>query len=206
MFIQVNHFLKIALFLLFISLQNQGFSQQGDSYIERAETLVDNGNIYQAQRLLNKAKKEDYGWCGNASTEAFRKIRFQEARINIELGKKEKALNLLNKCACWAGPCDKVDSLKVQLLVDKYGKEDVKKAIDEEFARYENEEIPEGIDMTDPYLIALAEDSVGLKINHNLTLKGRKANHQVYLASTQEDKYKWFRVIVEEQPFYALLK
>ncbi len=168
--------------------------------------MVDNGKIYQAQRLLNKAKKEDYGWCGNASAEAFKKIHYQEARINIDLGNNEKALDLLNDCVCWAGPCEKVDSLKVELLIDKYGKEDVKKAIDEEFARYEEEEIPEGIDMIDPYLISFAEDSVGLKVNYNLTIAGRKANHQVFLASSQEEKYKWFRVILEEQPFYALLK
>lgn len=82
---------KIIL-LIFFLLTQQSFSQDF-SLIVKAEKKLNEKDYVKALRLLNRAEKVDYGFCGNAKIDAFYKIY----ELKMKLLKETKDLKGLQK-------------------------------------------------------------------------------------------------------------
>jgi hypothetical protein len=112
----------------FAEMHAQGDYADGYRYLHKAEKLYSEGRFSKASQYLEKAKKCDYGFCGNAWMDAEMSIGFLEARIFIAEEKYHEALNILDSLTYVGmfGIYKPVDSLKVYTLVKKFGREKVK--------------------------------------------------------------------------------
>lgn len=115
--------MKILVFLFAISLP---FTPQGQSvdYIHKADSIISssNGNLRKASKYLRKAKKADYGFCANASMDAYYAINTLKSKIWFLDGKFEKALKNLGNY-CYLDP--DCDLLRLDLLCKLYGKKTI---------------------------------------------------------------------------------
>jgi len=84
----------LILFILFFSVS--GFSQSYKS-IERAEREMMAGNYDKALRLLKRAEKQDYGFCGNAWIEAVQNIDSLKLAIYKQKGDKKQLKKFLDE-------------------------------------------------------------------------------------------------------------
>ena len=115
----------IVFLIAFISANSFG---QNFKYINKAERLIDaNIRLDRALKLLDKAEKVDYGFCGNSRITAFWHINYLKARVYYK--KKELKLALthldsINGCM-FGGNCKKSDSLKYKIIGELYGKKKV---------------------------------------------------------------------------------
>lgn len=108
----------------FLNAQNEGYNK-----ITKAERLLkSNRKLDKVIVLLNDAKDDDYGWCGNAYAEVNWKINFLLAEVYSQ--KKQYSIALENidkiKNCDFGGDCYKSDSLKLKILVELYGLDTLK--------------------------------------------------------------------------------
>ena len=110
------------------------YSQNGYELIENAEKLTIKNKYKKALYYLYLAKKEDYGFCGNAWSEAYWAISYNKAIIYHKQKLFDKSLVELDSIGgCgFGGDCEKSDSLKVAVLINKFGKEKISKLFLEE--------------------------------------------------------------------------
>jgi len=127
---------KLQLFLFFFSIQCIGQIaydyKDGYEFILKAERNFKGGNIAKAEQFVEKAKKSNYGFCGNAWASAYGRINLLEARIlnrKREFDKALAVLDSLNGCNIGAD-CNARDSLKIATLILKFGKEKVKESFE----------------------------------------------------------------------------
>lgn len=104
----------------------------GYKSIQKARKLIDNnGNLNQAIKHLDRAKKCNYGFCGNAWASAFSSIHLLKSRVYLLKKEYQKGLNELDSISgCGFGAnCGFSDSLKVELLFLIHGKKKVQQQI-----------------------------------------------------------------------------
>ncbi|WP_188618512.1 hypothetical protein [Cloacibacterium rupense] len=108
----------------FVNAQNEGYHK-----IAKAERLLkSNRKLDKAIDLLDDAKDDDYGFCGNAYASVNWKINFLLAQVYSQNKQYSIALeNIDNIKNCnFGGDCYKSDSLKLKILVDLYGLDNLK--------------------------------------------------------------------------------
>lgn len=126
-------FMKKIILILLLFFCSKNFGQlsynfkQGYKFIKRAEKEIENGNLVKAEKLLEKANKSDYGFCGNAWASAKSQINLLQVQIFNERKEFDKSFSLLDSInACGIGAdCEARDSLKIVTLILKFGKERV---------------------------------------------------------------------------------
>jgi hypothetical protein len=125
--------IRILLFLIFFGFNNT-YSQDAYELIHDAKKLIIKNKLNKALYYLNEAKKGDYGFCGNAWDEAFWAINYNKAIIYQKKKEYDKSLIELDSIeGCgFGGDCEKSDSLKVVVLINKFGKEKISKLFLEE--------------------------------------------------------------------------
>ena len=124
----------ILILLLFSFSKNFGQVEynykQGYKFIGRAGKEIENGNLTKAEKLLEKANKSNYGFCGNAWASAHSQINLLKVEIfnqRKEFDKSFSALDSIKGCGIGAD-CEARDSLKIITLFLKFGKEKVIKS------------------------------------------------------------------------------
>ena len=125
--------IRILLFLIFFGFNNI-YSQDGYGLIQDAKKLIIKNKLNKALYYLDEAKKGNYGFCGNAWDEAFWAINYNKAIIYQKKKEYDKSLIELDSIGgcSFGGDCEKSDSLKVAVLINKYGKEKISKLFLEE--------------------------------------------------------------------------
>ncbi|WP_298417301.1 hypothetical protein [uncultured Kordia sp.] len=102
----------------------------GRAFIKNAQEAIQQNDLALAESYLDKASKSDYGFCGNSWAGAKGAITLIQAEILNKKKKHDEALQLLeamNGCPLGAD-CNKRDSLKIETLFLKHGKDKVVKA------------------------------------------------------------------------------
>lgn len=124
--------MKKLFVLLIIIVSINAFGQQkydyysGQRFIRKAEKNIFNGKFEKALRLLSKAEQSNYGFCGSGNYSTLKNI--ERLKINSFLGLKEydSILTLLDKKDLYFEfETKKDDSLKVEVLFLKHGKENI---------------------------------------------------------------------------------
>lgn len=126
--LRFKNVLLIAAALVFFSCTNYDY-KDGYSFIANAEKAVQKNDLALAESYLEKASNSDYGFCGNSWVEARAKIDLVKVQILHKKKKYDEALLLLessNGCL-FRADCNKRDSLKVETLFLKHGKDKVVK-------------------------------------------------------------------------------
>jgi len=121
----------LSLFFLFI-LALPIFAQEGFKVIHKAEQKYENGQNKKALKLLSKAEKMNYGFCGNAWTDADRAINLLRAKIYIDQENYQLARNSLDSIG-WEYKGDNLDSIRIRTYQLEYGKDSLSNVIDTSF-------------------------------------------------------------------------
>lgn len=114
------------------------FSTYAQNYglINRAEALLkaEKPNFKKVEKLLKRAKKRDYGFCGNARMTALCEIDFLEAKMLFLKSEYVACLSLIDSDDTWIVN-KSGDSLKILTLIKIHGKETIKKLIEKDAER-----------------------------------------------------------------------
>lgn len=116
--------MKIVLSILFICTLSVGWSQKsGWDIMRKADTLLKHGNTKRIPRLLKRASKADYGFCGNAHMEAALEMERIWGKYYALLGDTAEALKHLLPYVYNNGfaPNEEVVDLAFQLLLESCG-------------------------------------------------------------------------------------
>lgn len=116
-------------FYMFFLLSFNLFSQNY-SLITKVEKNLnsENPNLKKAEKLLNRAEKSDYGFCGSAKLSADSEIDFLRAKILFLKNDFKKCLNKLESEDIWIRRYSS-DSLKIECLIKMHGKEKISNLI-----------------------------------------------------------------------------
>lgn len=125
----LNHILSLFIFL---SLALPTFAQKGFKVIHKAEKKYDNRQNKKALKLLSKAEKMNYGFCGNAWMDADRAINLLRAKIYIDQENYQLARNSLDSIG-WEYKGDNLDSIRIRTYQLEYGKDSLSNMIDTSF-------------------------------------------------------------------------
>ena len=118
----------LSLFLL-QCLVLPAFAQKGFEVIKKAETKHLNGQHKKALKLLSKAEKMNFGFCGNAWMDADREINLLKAKIYIKQENYQFARNSLDSIGVeYRG--DNLDSIRIRTYQMEFGKEFLSSVID----------------------------------------------------------------------------
>jgi len=118
------------LLLIFIGTSKSVFSQRGYKVIKKAQNKIEFNDFSKAIKLLNKAEKMDYGFCGNAWLVAKQEIDSLRFVAFYNLKKYDLARRSLDSIISFSKR-DDLDSLKVLTYQKEYGNEFLKKHIKE---------------------------------------------------------------------------
>jgi len=102
-------------------------AQDGYKLIRKAEKEIKKENYSKALTLLDSAEKSDYGWCGNSYYYAMGDIGILKSQIYNKQKNYDQSLEILDSYfGCDFGvDCEKRDSLRIETLYLKFGKEKV---------------------------------------------------------------------------------
>jgi hypothetical protein len=117
------------LLFLFLGTSQCVFAQRGYKVINKAEKKIESKDYLKALRLLDRAEKMDYGFCGNARLEADLAIDSLRFVAFYKLNKYESARKSLDSLFSF-GNREDLDSLKVLTYQKEYGTEFLKNIID----------------------------------------------------------------------------
>ncbi|WP_338763479.1 hypothetical protein WAF17_19705 [Bernardetia sp. ABR2-2B] len=130
--------MKLKYILLFVLLSTPvfGFAQKkysyeaGQRFIKKAKKNLANDNYGKTKKHIEKAKNSSGGYCGLGAIMTDRVITLLEYELLTKQKKYDELLILLDsaKKQSYGGGTDELDSLEVQTLILKYGKEKVKSA------------------------------------------------------------------------------
>ncbi len=115
--------------LSLLGSQLNAISQNGFRVIQKAESNVNEGNSKKALKLLNKAEKMDYGFCGNAYIEAENRIDFLRSMIYLKNKNYELARASLDSIV-WFSERNDIDSIKVWTYQQELGSKYLNRIID----------------------------------------------------------------------------
>lgn len=124
--------MKIKFWIVTLSLcliTNLVHAQSGFHVIKKAERKYEAGKEKAALRLLNRAEKLDYGFCGNSWIGANRSICLLKARIYMDSDKYLEARNSLNSIL-WEHEDDNLDSIRIRTYQLQFGKMKVSEGMD----------------------------------------------------------------------------
>lgn len=121
----------LSLFLL-LSLALPTFAQKGFKVVHKAEQKYENGQHKKALKLLSKAEKMNFGFCGNAWMDAERAINILKAKIYIDKKKYQLVRNSLDSIG-WEYRGDNLDSIRIRTYQLEYGKDSLSNMIDTSF-------------------------------------------------------------------------
>ncbi len=101
--------------------------------INKAEKLIntENPNFKKIERILKRAEKSQYGFCGNAKMSALSRIQYIRAKMLYLKSDYTECINLLDSGEAWIHK-KAADSLKVLSLIKIHGKEKVKSFIEKD--------------------------------------------------------------------------
>ena len=165
--------------------------KQGYRFIKKAEVSIKEKKYKKAFRLLDKAKKANYGFCGNSWITAYAQIDNLTVEIYLEEKRYREALEFLDTIGgCGFGAdCNKRENLKITALINLYGKEAVKEALENSTDLIEAEEYNYDFD----YSVYLPE--------LNYTLKFQDSRGRFQKTEGEENPKK----IIQVQEFYKQL-
>ncbi|WP_417871391.1 hypothetical protein [Winogradskyella sp.] len=185
----------LALLFLFGNYQI-GFAQRGFKVIERAEKKIESYNYSKALKLLDKAEKMNYGFCGNAWLEARNEIDSLRFVAFFNQGKYDLARKSLDSLYSF-GQRDDLDSLKVLTYQKELGNELLKKLIDESLP---NSYVECG-DIIDCYgIIPLSQNDMFLKFKIGETME------IYFMEENQEKKNKLWIDEFKKSKMYKMIK
>ncbi len=128
--ISLKNILLITFCLALFSCGKRYDHDDGHAFIKSAREAVQQNDLALAETYLDKASNSNYGFCGNSWAGAKGNITLIQAEILNKKKKHDEALQLLeamNGCPLGAD-CNKRDSLKIETLFLKHGKDKVVKA------------------------------------------------------------------------------
>lgn len=198
-----NKNLFIVLFLPFFLFSQKKYKytyEDGNNFLKMAKESIQKNDMRTAKTLIQKAKKANYGFCGNSWVSADSKIKLMEAEIFNKKKRYEKSLTILesiDRCS-YGADCSTRDFLKIETLILKFGKERVKKA-------FSSVDKISKLDINDPYetYTVLLKD---LDYTFNFTL------NDFILLDNQGNEIKHpitdnvFQNIAQNQEFYSLIE
>ena len=116
-------------FYIFFFFSYNLFSQNYN-LISKAEKILssENPNLKKAEKLLNRAEKSDYGFCGSVKLAAYSEIDFLRAKILFYKNNFNECINKLESEDIWIRRYSS-DSLKIKCLIKMYGKEKISNLI-----------------------------------------------------------------------------
>jgi len=117
-------FIILSLFL--INIKFELCAQKGFKIIQKAEQKYLDGNYSKSMKLLDKADKMDYGFCGNAWMDAYKAIHFLRAQNYIKTKNYQLARNHLDSIQSQ----DNYDSIRIITYQLELGKDSLRKMID----------------------------------------------------------------------------
>ncbi|UII25823.1 hypothetical protein LVD15_21350 [Fulvivirga maritima] len=125
--------LKILFFvLLLIELNVPTYAQKGFGVILKAGQKYEDGQYKKALKLLAKAERMDYGFCGNAWEGSERAINLLRTKIYINQENYQLARKCLNSIGLeYKG--DNLDSIRIRTYQMEYGKDSLSNMIDLSF-------------------------------------------------------------------------
>ncbi len=131
--------LKYVLLFAFLLIPIFGFAQKkysyeaGQRFIRKAKKNIAKENYKKADKFINKAKNSSGGYCGLGGIMTDRVITLLEYELLTKQKKYDELLIVLDsaKKQSFMGTTDELDSLEVQTLIFKYGKEKIKNAFEE---------------------------------------------------------------------------
>jgi hypothetical protein len=155
----------ILILVLLVHLTKSSDGQRGYEVIEKAEQKFNEGKYNASLRLLKKARKMDYGVCGNAYFTAYESIDLIKAKVYLAKGKYAESRNAIDSIYSLAYIQD-YDSIRIRSYQYQFGKESFKKMFLESFDSAELRCDPES---TCNILIHLA-DGEFLMLNHHINM------------------------------------
>ncbi len=186
----------LSLFILF-ALAFPIYAQNGFKVIKKAEQKYKKGQSNKALKLLSKAEKMDYGFCGNAWMEAERSINLLKAEIYINKGEYQLARNSLDSIR-WEYSVDNLDSIRIRTYQMQYGKDSLSNMIDTSFS---NAKII--CDILNCNIIIPLSNNEFIKLYIN-----RQSNKELYfimLGGKIEDK-KWIKYFKNTENYKLLIE
>lgn len=169
--------------------------KQGSRFMQKAEQKIASGDYDSAEKLLAKALKADYGFCGNAWYTSHSAIHLMQARIYKERKEYEKALAILDLVdGCNYGfDCSKRELVRIEMLIDKFGKEKVRDAFSGAVTKLIEEEY---------FDVKYAVELPALDYSFSFPFSYEYEN----IDGKQVRKQPDMEAVLKQQPFYALLK
>lgn len=193
--------MKLILFSFLLLIPNLIYSQKGFKVIRKAENKIKHGHYSKALKLLNKADTMDYGFCGNAWSEADEAIALNRIKIYRTQGGSLIAANELNKLNVMFSP--NIDSLKVEYFALVFEKSRMKREIDSCI-----DLIPsiDSIDFMTGLKLGVKFSETPFIISYDSLLKIRVDMDQTYEANKDKGMLERFKISLYRQPFYRLLE
>jgi len=133
MFTEMKKLKTLLFFLSLLSFAVPSFAQKGFKVIDKAERKFEKGKNRRALKLLSKAEKMNYGFCGNAWIEAEIAIDLLRAKIYMDQKKYQLARNSLDSIS-WGFGGDCYDSIRIRSYQLEYGKDSLNSMIDTSLA------------------------------------------------------------------------
>ncbi len=121
---------KFICILIVFAIFQTAFGQRGFKVINKAATKIDAKDYRKAIKLLDKAAKMDYGFCGTAYVEAVYNIYLLKFKAYYGLKKYHLARRNLDSITVFGEGCHYLDSLKLLTYQTEYGAEYLKNVID----------------------------------------------------------------------------
>lgn len=168
--------------------------KDGYRFLKNAEEKIEVGDYAKAEKLLDNAMKADYGFCGNAWYTAHDRIYKMRASIYRHRKEYDRALAMLDSVqGCQFGTdCTQREMARVQMLIDKYGKDKVREAFVGAVTRIDEKDI---FDVK--YIVALPAINYSFSFPFEYT---RKKIDGQYVKQKPD-----MESVLKQQPFYALL-
>lgn len=197
---KMKYFILILLFIPLLACSQDYNYKDGYRFIKKAEKALKNDKIKKAENLLKKASNSNYGFCGNAWASAEGSIDLLKAQIANKKKNYDKALMILDSIGgCSLGAdCNKRDSLKIETLFLKYGKNKVVDSFGllEKVEKNENE-------YNDTYTVNLTELNYKFTFGGGFTVTYVDENGEAIKQKTTDNE---FVKIARNYPFYKLIE
>lgn len=118
--------IKYLLFFFFVIESHA----QDYKLINKAESLLnqEKQNLNKIEKLLAKAERRSYGFCANSKLETLSRINYLKAKVLFLKKDYSKSIELLSSDEVWIEQMS-ADSLKIESLIQIYGKSNVQKSI-----------------------------------------------------------------------------
>ena len=148
---------KLLTFIFFILISFLSFTQEGFKIIKQAEKKFTQKKYNKSLRLLEDAKNMNYGFCGNAWSEANYAIYSLRSKIYIELKQYQHARNCLDSIYM-PKSVDNFDSIIIITYINEIGKDSLASMIDSSLLKTEIKSISQEL----CYIIIPLTDNVNI--------------------------------------------